>query len=114
MNTLTPRQLEEVRSELLRTLAKLQKSAQSSAERAVNLDQSTVGRLSRIDAIQNQGLTNSLKDREQTKLTMITEALRRIEAGTYGVCSTCASIIQFERLLIFPETTVCTPCGLGS
>jgi DnaK suppressor protein len=73
----------------------------------VQLDQSSVGRLSRIDNLQTQGLTAGLQAREQAKLGQISEALTRMEAGTYGRCLVCGEDITFERLLVFPEAPNC-------
>jgi hypothetical protein len=50
-------------------------------------DQSAVGRLSRIDSPQNQGLTRNLQEREQAKLGQVVSALRRMA----DTCAACAS-----------------------
>ena len=41
---------------------------------------------------------------------VFSNALRRIEQGTYGYCATCGSGIPFERLSVMPETTYCVSC----
>jgi DnaK suppressor protein len=112
---LLPDQLERIRDELLRALSKLERSLKISGEsaRPRDLEQDTVGRLSRIDALQNQGLTKNLQEREQSQLRQITDALRRMEEGTYGACQGCGGAIPFERLLIFPETRACGACARG-
>jgi DnaK suppressor protein len=68
-------------SELERQLKKLQRSmrATNRAMKPVELDQSSIGRLSRIDNLQAQGLTTGLQAREQAKLGPIQEALKRLE-----------------------------------
>ncbi len=113
--TLSPVQLGEIRQELLRALNRLERSMKISNTHArpVELEQDTVGRLSRIDAIQNQGLTQSLQAREQVHLANLLDALRRIEEGSYGVCGACGGGIPFERLVIFPETRTCAGCAKG-
>ena len=112
---LAPEQMGQIRDELLRALSRLERSMKitGSAARLSDLEQDTVGRLSRIDAIQNQGLTRSLEERERTQLTQIADALRRMEEGTYGACGGCGAPIPFERLLIYPETRACTACARG-
>ncbi|HEX8693569.1 MAG TPA: TraR/DksA C4-type zinc finger protein [Longimicrobium sp.] len=108
--------LEAIRAELLRTLGKLERSLKISGEngKVRDLEQDTVGRLSRIDAIQNQGLTQNLEERERAQLRKVADALRRLEDGTYGACSSCGGSIPFERLLVFPETLACTACARGA
>ncbi|HEX7239481.1 MAG TPA: TraR/DksA C4-type zinc finger protein [Longimicrobiaceae bacterium] len=110
---LSAAQIGEIREELLRALSRLERSIRISGEsaRPGDLEQDTVGRLSRIDAIQNQGLTNSLHARERQHLASVTDALRRIEEGSYGACTACGGGIPFERLLVFPETKTCTTCA---
>jgi len=108
-------QIEMVRHELLRALNKLERSLKISGEsaRPRDLEQDTVGRLSRIDAIQNAGLTANLEERERQQLRQVVDALRRIEEGTYGACSACGGPIPFDRLMVFPETLACTACARG-
>jgi DnaK suppressor protein len=110
---LTPEQVGLLREELTRALSRLTRSMKttSRAARPVKLDQTAVGRLSRMDAIQNQSLTKGLQEREQVKAAQLTEALQRLETGTYGICTACGEPIAFERLLLFPETQTCSRCA---
>lgn len=113
MNHLTPAQLTEVREELERQLRRLERSIRVSGEAAatVELDQTSVGRLSRMDSLQNQSLTKNLQEREQVKLAQIMEAFQRLEEGTFGLCIGCGGEIPFERLFVMPEAGVCGACG---
>jgi DnaK suppressor protein len=106
-------QLEELKAELERQLRKHQRSMRttSRAMKPVQLDQSSVGRLSRIDSLQRQGLTAGLQAREQAKLGQILEALKRLDAGTYGTCVICGEAVAFERLMVFPEAPNCAACA---
>ena len=112
MTPFTKEELAELREELERQLARLLRSIEASeaALEPVELDQSRVGRLSRMDELQNQSLTRNLHEREEIRLTLIRNALARLEEGTYGVCEACGSAIPFERLLVFPEATECGNC----
>ena len=113
MNHLSPEQIAELREELDRQLRKLEGSMRvtDQALEPVKLDQTAVGRLSRMDSLQNQGLTRNLKEREEVKLAQIHEALGRLEGGSYGLCTTCAGEIPFQRLFVFPEAPSCASCG---
>jgi len=113
MSKLTEAQVSELRDELEGQLAKLEKSmiVTDEALKTVELDQSAVGRLSRMDSLQNQGIAKGLRERESIKLAMIQEAMRRLDAGTYGACTACGAEVAFERLLVFPESATCAPCG---
>lgn len=115
MTHLTADQLDELRAELDRQLHRLERSMASTATamEPVELDQTAVGRLSRIDSLQNQGLTRNLQEREQIKLALIQQAFRRLDEGTYGVCTSCGEGIPFERLFVMPEAPTCARCGEG-
>lgn len=113
MSHLAPDQLEDLTAQLDRTLRKLERSMRTTekALEPVTLDQTAVGRLSRIDSLQNQGLTRNLQEREQAKLGQVITAFQRLEAGTYGTCTECGGEIPFERLEVFPETPTCAACS---
>ena len=110
---LSDSQLVELREELDRQLARLERSMKMTEEaaRPVQLDQTTVGRLSRMDEMQNQALTKNLREREQIKAALLKQALERLDVGTYGTCLECAGPIPVERLLVFPEAPSCGHCG---
>jgi DnaK suppressor protein len=112
---LAPEQREMIREELLRTLTRLERSmkATNGAARPRDLEQDTVGRLSRIEALQSQGLTHTLAERERAQMEQVAAALRRLETGTYGICNACGKPIPIERLNVFPETLACSACACG-
>ncbi len=112
MTPLTKDQLAELREELEAQLARLLRSIEASeaALEPVELDQSRVGRLSRMDELQNQSLTRNLHEREEIRLGLIRSALERMGEGTYGVCAACRSGIPYDRLLVFPEAPECGSC----
>ena len=112
MSPLTKDHLAELREELEAQLVRLMRSieASESALEPVELDQSRVGRLSRMDELQNQSLTRNLHEREEIRLTLVRNALARLEEGTYGLCAACESEIPYERLLVFPEAVECGGC----
>ena len=113
MSHLTDVQIAQFRDELERQLAKLEKSmtVTDEAMKTVELDQGAVGRLSRMDSLQNQSMAKGLRERESVKLALILGALRRLDAGTYGVCTSCGAPVAAERLSVFPESGTCAPCG---
>jgi DnaK suppressor protein len=112
---LTRQQILEIRESLERTMRRLERSVKASGNGSASreIDQSSVGRLSRIEALQNQGLTQNLQERERTQFDEVMQALSRLDAGTYGVCTTCRAAIAHERLLVFPETRTCGECLNG-
>ncbi len=110
---LTPDQISLLRDELERQLIKLERSMGLSqqASEVVELDQTAVGRLSRMDSLQSQNMAKNLQGREQVKLAMILDALQRVKEGRYGQCAGCGEAIALGRLTVFPEASECATCG---
>ena len=94
-------------------LGRLERSMKLTDEAAspVELDQQAVGRLSRMDSLLSQGMARNLQERERARLAALVGALRRLEEGSYGVCTGCDDPIPFERLLVMPETSSCSACA---
>ncbi|MGH7576391.1 MAG: TraR/DksA family transcriptional regulator [Longimicrobiales bacterium] len=109
----TEDQLRELCTALERELQKLERSMKTTNEmlQPIALDQTSVGRLSRMDSLQSQGLNRTLHEREQAKLGQLRSAMWRMREGTYGRCVTWGAAIAFERLLVFPESPNCAACG---
>ncbi|MEE4236406.1 MAG: TraR/DksA C4-type zinc finger protein [Anderseniella sp.] len=99
----------EARREELRELS----SISARDRNAVELDQQSVGRLSRMDAMQRQAMAQANERARAAEMTRIEQALRRIEDGEYGWCLTCGEAIAPKRLEIDPAAAVCVACAGG-
>ncbi len=77
----------------------------------VELDQSRVGRLSRMDALQGQALAQETVRRRKNELSRIEAALTRVDAGDYGYCVNCDEEISAKRLAVDPSTPLCIDCA---
>lgn len=77
----------------------------------VELDQSRVGRLSRMDAMQNQAMALEAERRRHVELQRLDAAMGRIEQGEYGYCLDCGEEIAVKRLESDPTTPVCIDCA---
>ena len=51
-----------------------------------------------------------LRGREKSLLTKVDLALKKIEAGTFGICEVCDEQIGKKRLEARPETSLCIRC----
>jgi DnaK suppressor protein len=81
------------------------------ATAVVELDQTRVGRLSRMDALQAQAMSQERERRRELQLQKIAAALKRIECDDYGYCTECGEDIVFRRLVFDPATTLCINCA---
>ncbi|MGB5474809.1 MAG: TraR/DksA C4-type zinc finger protein [Gammaproteobacteria bacterium] len=104
--------IERLRERLLHLKSELEGLEEMSrdATRPVELDQASVGRLSRMDAMQIQQMARETARRRQRQLVSIEGALRRIASGDYGWCFVCGEEIDARRLAIDPTTTRCMAC----
>lgn len=80
----------------------------------VELDQTRLGRLSRMDAMQAQQMAKASSRRRQVERGRIAAALRRIGDGEYGYCLSCGELIPEPRLTIDPAATQCVGCATRS
>lgn len=80
----------------------------------VALDQDSVGRLSRIDAMQMQAMALAQQRRRQTERTAIDAAVQRIDQGEFGYCVTCGEDIAPARLAKNPSVATCITCADGA
>jgi len=77
----------------------------------VALDQTRVGRLSRMDALQGQAMAQETERRRKFELQRIEAALKRLDTDEYGYCLTCGDEISVRRLELDPAATVCIDCA---
>lgn len=91
-------------------LMQLEKTG-TEASAVVELDQTRVGRLSRMDALQGQAMSQERERRRVIQLQKIAAALKRIEHDDYGYCTECGEEIAFKRLEFDPATTLCFACA---
>lgn len=77
----------------------------------VELDQARVGRLSRMDALQQQAMAKAASQRSSIHLQRIEAALVRIRTGEYGYCLKCGEDIPEKRLNVDPAALTCMNCA---
>ena len=95
---------------LKQTLLKAQETGDQ-AEQTVELDQTRVGRLSRMDAMQAQAMSKETGRRRRQNLLQINAALKRIEEDDYGHCQECGEDIAPARLEADPTALLCIACA---
>ncbi len=91
-------------------ILKTMENTNSDSRNTVNLDQSSVGRLSRMDAMQQQAMANATAQNRIYETKAIHAALMRLETGEYGYCDVCGDQIAIKRLELTPTATCCVSC----
>lgn len=96
--------LESLRDELDALLANTIESS-----RPVDLEE-PIGRISRVDAMQQQGMVAANRAAAKRRRQQVDAALRRILEGEYGECASCGEDIDPRRLEAHPEAPLCVAC----
>ena len=105
-------QLQQIHDVIVKKLQELTEVIASDADAIVELDQSSVGRLSRMDAMQHQAVAKAQLQKARQDIQMYHRVLDRIVQypDDFGFCFDCDEMIAFKRLLLKPESLKCIPC----
>ena len=106
---------QEAREALLarREALEAEDAANADSRDTVELQQDAVGRLSRMDAMQQQAMAQATERRRSAERARITAALERINEGEWGYCLKCGEEIAEKRLRHDPSVTNCVKCASG-
>ncbi len=107
--------LSDFRRLIQKKLAEIDKENTLGAEsqQTVELDQQSVGRLSRMDALQAQAMARAHQVRRDGLRHALLQALARIEEGEFGYCNDCGDLISQARLELNPALQLCIGCARG-
>lgn len=70
-----------------------------------------IGRLSRMDAINNKSVMEAALREAEAKLKRLESAISKINDSDFGLCIQCKQPIPFNRLKAMPDSTKCVPCS---
>lgn len=115
ISTLNDSELKGFRKRLEDELAALDHEDDLGAEgqKVVTLDQQSVGRLSRMDALQGQAMARATQARREAHRLRIHAAFARMEDGEFGYCMDCGEEIAPKRLELDPTVPTCISCARG-
>ena len=69
-----------------------------------------IGRLTRMEAIGSQGISEASLKSSKVKLEQLEKALEKINLPEFGICIRCANPIPQGRIMLIPESVVCVTC----
>ncbi len=112
MDELSPDQLAVLGKDLLLLKADLEATlvATNDTTKPVDLEQ-PIGRLSRMDAMQNQQIAKASRRNDELRLRLVFAAINNLDDGDYGLCTRCDGPIGFRRLKARPEARMCIDCA---
>jgi DnaK suppressor protein len=88
-------------------LEQLRRNAESAEPPSLDEE---IGRLTRMDALQQQQMALHARRRLETQLAQIRGALARVDEGAFGRCALCGEPVDARRLEMVPETPFCVGC----
>ncbi len=86
-------------------------TANADSRDTVELQQDSVGRLSRMDALQQQAMAHATARRRVAQRARIEAALVRLDKGEWGWCTACGNEIAEKRLAHDPSVALCLECA---
>jgi DnaK suppressor protein len=108
---LDEKQIRELKEDLLALRSEIERFLGLTREgaRPVDLDE-PIGRLTRMDAMQQQSLTRASRQGLSIRLHQVKAALEVMGEEEYGFCRRCGEPTGFRRLKVRPETPFCISC----
>jgi len=108
---LSPPEEEELCKALRSLQEDLQRQLEESGDATATVDlEQPIGRLSRIDALQQQKMAKEQRRRQELRLAQVKQALKVLDDGEYGSCRRCEEPIGYPRLKARPESPFCLEC----
>jgi DnaK suppressor protein len=108
---LSQTQLAGFRAALLKRRDELEYVLDLSREGGAPVDlEEPIGRLSRMEAMQQQKIVQAGRAGQEAELRRVALALADMDSGDYGYCRQCDEPISLARLQIRPDTRICVPC----
>jgi DnaK suppressor protein len=73
--------------------------------------ENSIGRISRMDAINNKGVSEAALRTKKSRLGALITAKERLNTEGFGFCENCKKPIQEARLMFLPESDFCVRCA---
>ena len=104
---------DHVRAVITKKITELRLVVESDAKahEQIELDQTRVGRLARMDAVQHHAIAQAQGERAKKQLKLLELLLSKVDDEDFGECHYCGEDIPLGRLLIRPESLRCVACA---
>lgn len=103
---------EEIRARIVKEIAKTEKAILEYKEMTKPVaPENAIGRLSRMDAINNKAVTESALREAQGKLEKLKFVMDKVGEEDFGICKKCKQPIPLGRILLMPHSFYCVHCA---
>lgn len=108
---LTKDQIEKLRQKIQQKIAGVEADMVDLKELTKPISpENAIGRISRMDAINNKSINDAALFNAKNKLVRLKQCLKQLDTESYGLCRQCGEPIEFEKLLVMPESVRCVTC----
>ncbi len=98
----------KIESTIIETEAKIQQLEEETQPIA---PENSIGRVSRMDAINNKSVSEATLRTARRKLSNLKHALSKVDSPDFGTCAKCKQPIQTARLMFMPQSPYCVRCA---
>jgi len=103
---------EEIKQKILSEISKTENDIKSLKELTKPISpENAIGRISRMDAINNKSINDASLIQSQDKLKKLITALEKIDNKNFGICIRCEKPIPLGRIMLMPHSTKCVNCA---
>ena len=108
------KQVQEIKELIEKAILKTENSIEDYKEMTGPIEpDDAIGRISRMDAINNKSVTEAALRAAQLKLSELQDVLRDVDGPDFGLCTNCKKPIPIQRIILVPQAKVCMDCIRG-
>ncbi len=109
---MTVEQREEIKAIILEQITKTEEAITQYEDMSQPIaPENSIGRVSRMDAINNKSVAEAALRQAKRKLKKLQLALSKIDDPKFGICVRCKKDIPPKRLILMPESQYCVNCA---
>ena len=109
---MTEKERNELKSKIIQSITDTEKDISELVELTRPISpENAIGRISRMDAINNKSINEAALRQAQNKLKKLLLAKDKCDDDEFGVCLKCRGSIPMGRLLLMPESQFCVRCA---
>ena len=109
---MTPAERKILKKKIIEKIAETEKKVKGMEESSKPISpENSIGRVSRMDAINNKGVSDAALRNAKRQLNSLQLALTKVASPNFGNCSNCKKTIQPARLMFMPQSTLCVRCA---
>lgn len=109
---MTRKEIEEIKVTIQAEIEKTRKRIKSTEEMSADVEpDDAIGRISRMDAINNKSVTDASIRKAKEKLKQLSYMLEQVGKDDFGLCAKCKSTIPIGRLMLMPQSRFCVNCA---